>query len=64
MLDGISTCYTTVTSIHTFEELLACILLEECFMHHRARQVVNHKVENRLDLLFGVSSVVRDRSIL
>jgi len=48
----------------TLEELLASILLEECFMHHRAGQVVNHELEHRVDLLLGVSGIVGKSLVL
>lgn len=53
------------TSAHTFEEFLAGILLEECFMlHNRLVEIINHELEDRLDLLFRVASIVRQGSIL
>lgn len=53
-----------VKSQHTFEELLAGILLEESLMSDGAAKVVNHEQEDRLNLLFRVSSVMSDSSIL
>ena len=53
------------TSVHTFEKFLAGILLEECFMlHDRLVQVINHELEDRLDLPFRVASIVCQGSIL
>ena len=48
----------------TLQELLASILLEEGFVGDRAVQVVNHQLEDRLNLLLGVSRVVSKSSIL
>lgn len=34
--------------MHTFEEFLASILFEECFMlHDRLVEIVNHELEDR-----------------
>lgn len=49
---------------NTFEELLASILLEECFVNGRSRQVINHKVDNRLNLLLCVTCIIRNSGIL
>jgi hypothetical protein len=38
----------------TFQELLACIFLEECFVSNRTVEIVKHKFENGLDLLFRI----------
>lgn len=47
----VSAGYMKYTVIQpTFEELLACVLLEERFVTHWTTQVVNHQFENRLDL--------------
>lgn len=49
----------------TFEEFLAGILLEECFMlHDRLVEVVNHELEDRLDLLFRIASIMGQGGIL
>ena len=50
--------------MHTFEELLAGILLEECFVGHGFMEVVNHELEDRLNLLFRVASIMRQGGIL
>lgn len=48
----------------TFEELLASILLEECFVDGRARQIVNHEVDNRLNLILRVACIIRNSRVL
>lgn len=48
----------------TLKELLASILLEEGFMNDRTCEVIDHQVSNRLDLLLGVSGVVRNGFVL
>lgn len=53
------------TSTYTFKELFAGILLEECFMlHDWLVEIVNHELEDRLDLLFGIASIVGQGGIL
>lgn len=52
------------TEQHTLQELLAGILLEECIMDHGAREVVNHKQRDGLDLILGVAGVVHKPCIL
>jgi hypothetical protein len=42
----------------TLQELLAGILLEEGLVHNGAGEVVDHQLQNRLDLLLGVAGVV------
>ena len=49
---------------HTFKELLARILLEEGFMLDRFVKIVDHQLEDRLDLIFGVSRIVSKGCIL
>ena len=49
---------------HTFKELLACVLLEECFVENRAVEIVNHKLEDRLNLFFRVAGVMCESRIL
>lgn len=44
---------------HTLQELLASILLEEGLMHDRASKVVDHEVDDRLNLIFSVTGIVR-----
>ena len=48
----------------TFQEFLACILLEEGFMDDRPAKVINHKLKYGLDLLFCIASVMREGEIL
>jgi len=48
----------------TFEELLACIFLEERFMCDRTCQVVNHELEDGLDLFLIVTSIVSQCRVL
>ena len=49
---------------HTLEELLACVLLEERLMSDRSCKIVNHELEDWLDLLFGVASIVSQSRVL
>lgn len=49
---------------HTLQEFLAGILLEEGLVGDRAVEVVNHEAEDRINLLLGVSGVVREGGIL
>lgn len=44
---------------HTLQKLLASILLEEGLMHDRASKVVDHEVDDRLNLIFSVTGIVR-----
>ena len=44
---------------HTFQKLLAGILLEECFVDNGLGKVINHELEDRLDLIFSVAGVMR-----
>lgn len=48
----------------TFEELLACVFLEERFMCDRTCQVVNHELEDWSDLFLIVTSIVSQCCIL
>ena len=48
----------------TFEELLACVFLKEGFMCDRTCQVVNHELEDGLDLFLVVTSIVSQRRVL
>ena len=43
----------------TFQKLLAGVLLEECFVDNRLGKVINHELEDRLDLIFGIARVMR-----
>lgn len=52
------------TAKHTLEELLACVLLKERLMSDRACKIVNHELEDWLDLLFGVASIVSQSRVL
>src|SRR5438046_1111478 len=49
---------------HTFEEFLAGIFLEECFMSNRTMQVIDHQVKHWKNLLFCIASIVRESCIL
>jgi hypothetical protein len=62
MLDRVSLKW--VTPSHTFEELLAGIFLEECFMYNWTVKVVKHELENRLDLFLSVPRVVCQSGVL
>jgi hypothetical protein len=42
----------------TLKELLASVLLEEGFVDQRPCQVVNHELDDGLNLVLGVASVV------
>jgi len=48
----------------TFEELLASILLEERFMDDWARQIVDHQLQDRLNLFLAVASIMCEGGIL
>ncbi len=48
----------------TLHELLAGILLEEGFMHDGTSEVVDHELEDGLELLFSVSCIVGNSRIL
>lgn len=48
----------------TLEELFAGILLEEGLVDNWAGEVVDHQLQDRLDLLLGVAGVVCKGSIL
>lgn len=48
----------------TLEELLACVFTEEGVMLDRAREVVDHELEDRLNILLGVTSVRGEGRIL
>lgn len=51
--------------MHTFKELLAGILLEECFMlHDWLVEVINHELEDGLDLLFRIACIMGQSGIL
>ena len=62
--NGTSTHDRRLAIKHTFEEFLASILLEECFVDGGARQVVNHEVDNRLNLILCVACIIRNSRIL
>lgn len=57
-----STSFITISL--TFEKLLTGILLEECFMNNRPGEVVNHKLEERLNFLLSIARVVSKDRIL
>ena len=46
------------TQLLTLEELLAGVLLEEGFMSDGASKVIDHELEDRLNLIFSVTSIV------
>jgi hypothetical protein len=48
----------------TFEELLACVFLEEGFMCDRTCQVVDHELEDGLDLFLIITSIVSQCRVL
>lgn len=48
----------------TLEELLAGVFLKEGFVGDRPAEVVNHQLEDRMDLLFGVTRIVSEIDIL
>ena len=48
----------------TLEELLAGVLLVECLVDDRPGKVVDHELEDGLDLLLGVAGIVGDGGIL
>lgn len=49
---------------HTLQELLASILLKESLVHDGSREVVDHELQDRLDLLLRVAGVVCEGVIL
>lgn len=49
---------------HTLQELLAGVLAEEGVVLDRTVEVVDHELEDGLDLLLGVASVGGKSSIL
>jgi hypothetical protein len=48
----------------TLQELLAGIFLKEGFVGDRAVEIINHQLEDGVDLLFSVSRVVSESGIL
>ena len=48
----------------TFQELLARIFSKEGIMLHWSVKIVEHEVEDRLDIFFGISRVVSKSCIL
>jgi len=48
----------------TLEELLAGVLLEEGFVNNGAREVINHQLQDRLDLFLSVTSIVCKGGVL
>lgn len=53
-----------VESTHTLEELFAGVLLKESLVNDGTREVVNHEVDNGLNLILGVTGIVGKGSIL
>ena len=49
---------------HTLQEFLASVLAEEGVMLDRTVEVIDHKLEDRFDLLLGVASVGGEGGIL
>ena len=49
---------------HTLEKLLAGIFAEEGVMSDWTSEVVDHELEDRLNILLGVASVVGESSVL
>jgi hypothetical protein len=43
----------------TLQELFASVLLEERFVDNWAGEIVNHELEDRLDLVLCVAGIVR-----
>jgi hypothetical protein len=48
----------------TLQKLLAGILLEESLVDNRAGKIVDHQLQNRLDLFLAISRVVCKTCIL
>lgn len=48
----------------TFQEFLACVLLEECFMLDRFVKIIDHELEHGLNLFFRVARVVSKSCVL
>jgi hypothetical protein len=49
---------------HTLKEFLASVFLEECFMSNRTMQVIDHQLKHWKNLLFCITSIVRESGIL
>lgn len=65
MLPNVSdSAHKTSQCMLTFQKLLAGILLKEGLVYNRSREVVNHQLQNRLDLLLAIAGVVCKCSIL
>lgn len=50
--------------MRTFQKLFACILLEEGLVRDWARQVVDHQLQDGLDLVLSVTGIVSQGNIL
>ena len=55
---------TLVTIKHTLHEFLARVLLEERLVENRAREIVDHKVQHRLDFLLRITCIVGQSNVL
>jgi hypothetical protein len=49
---------------HTLDELLARVLLEEGFVDHRARHVIDHQDDDGMDLFLSVAGIIFEGLIL
>jgi hypothetical protein len=48
----------------TLEELLGRVFLEQCLMSDRSLEVIDEKVEDRQNLIFGIAGELGQSSIL
>lgn len=53
-----------VSCVFTFQKLFTSVLLEEGLVDDGTSEVVNHQVDNRLNLLLVISSVVCQNLVL
>lgn len=57
MLCHVRQMYQCHASLHTLEELFACIFAEECFMRHWGCEIVHHQLEDGHDVFLCVASI-------
>ena len=49
---------------HTFQEFLACIFLEESLVGNWLTKIVDHELEDWLNLFFRIAGIMCESSIL
>lgn len=65
MLESVSALGRThETFQHTFEELLACVLLEEGFMCNRSVKIVDHQLKDGRYFVFSIARIMSESSVL